>query len=183
MALPLQGNRFDWPNPFHASSVDVDLLDGARAHVLSNHMVLDVDELNKVMRRDYKLITIVRHPLQRFYSMFYYEQFETIYKLNDTPQPAHHFIRNIYKYHHRVKAPKSEAQFSAKEDLLRNGMAFDFNFDGFLTTKSVDTNTTIYNRKYYDKQIGNFVRHLDAKFDLVLVTELFDEGLVLLRRR
>ena len=56
-----------------------------------------------------------------------------------------------------------------KELLLFNGMAFDFNVGD-------------YNVKNKDKSFAHFLKYLDSMFDFVLVNELYDEGLILLRR-
>ena len=167
IALPRISPRFDWPKEFSHKTVDRTRLIYKKANILCNHLVFNKKELEKIMYPDFKLITIVRNPVDRFYSMFHYGNFEGVYKLKLSEDPVETFFNNISKYYRKFYSP-ADPELHFKETLLRNGMAFDLNYQRF--------------HKDNNKTFKDFVHYVDATFDFVLVNELFDEGLLILKK-
>ena len=55
------------------------------------------------MHDEFRLITIVRHPVDRFYSMFYYAHFQKVYKIDNSHDPVQEFLRNTPQFYHKVR--------------------------------------------------------------------------------
>ena len=82
MALPIpEFYRFKWPNLFHWSAVDLWRLGGKKASMLSNHARYDRPAMQLVMREGAKYITILRHPVTQYESMFDYMHFNIYFNL------------------------------------------------------------------------------------------------------
>ncbi|PIK34642.1 putative galactosylceramide sulfotransferase-like [Apostichopus japonicus] len=112
--------------------------------------------MSSVMPKDTIWTTIIRDPVDMFESTFYYRSLGGSFKIG-TRDPLATFAGNpsyyINKYGHLT--------------LARDPMMFDLGL----------TN----DQKGNVKAIEKLISHLDDSFDLVLITEYFEESLILLR--
>ena len=121
-----------------------------------------------------KYITILRNPITQIQSVFYYQEFDKLFterfqlKVNNSRklhaleiflQKPMTYYRKVFSHHPPEALP-----------LLRNGMLFDLGF-----------NTNVP-EEFPDDVINEMIKQVSKDFNLVLITEYFDEGLVLLMR-
>ena len=126
-------------------------------------MLFNKKEIDKVIYLDWMLITILRGPVKQVRSPYYYFGMEDYY-YNITPKKRFkYFVRYPFGYYAKNK------KIWGKELLLRNSMSTDLNFKGFLYDS--------------DDNITEFIKCLDKAFDFVLLTNLFDESLILLKEK
>lgn len=122
--------------------------------MLTNHMVFQYNELKKIMFPNFKLVTILRNPISRFRSAFYYEKFDKQSHRNRSSS-LEYFLENT---------PVNENNFLQRKHMLWNGLALDLNY-----------------QKKKNKSIEVFITEIGKVLDLVLITEYFDESLILLK--
>nr|DBA25862.1 TPA: hypothetical protein GDO54_010204 [Pyxicephalus adspersus] len=155
-ALPVRSIDFFLPSPFSATKVNGFNKSGNTTfNIMCHHMRFMFSEVQKVMPYDTFYFTVLRNPISLMESSFSYfkvkEPFARATNLED-------FFNNTSKYYNS----KILNSYIAK-----NFMTFDLGFDhhGPDSIKNV-------------KLIQGTV---DAIFDLVLITEYFDESLILLK--
>ncbi|XP_057290475.1 galactose-3-O-sulfotransferase 4-like [Hydractinia symbiolongicarpus] len=168
IAVPNGDTRFNWPSSFTLAAVDQSRLKDKRANVLCNHSVLNRKELVKAMKSGFRLITILRDPVEQIYSLFHYENFTKIYQIPPGEDPVEHFFANTSSYYRQFKSRMWRKLFML-ENLLKNGMTFDLNFQRF-------------KKRIVKNSFQDFVTYIDRAFHLVLITEKFDESLLLLKQ-
>ena len=169
MALPHGAeHRFFWPEPFRARTVDLSRLRNGKADFLCNHAVFSSrSEFQKVLHPHTKYITILRDPVERFESMFYFEGFHKLYPNNATQNPLLSFVDSIDDKH--LKDNMTLQQLIQFPLLVRNGMIFDLTS---YVSQDIPTG----------EQFDTHINQVAETFDFVLLAEYFDEGLVLLRK-
>ncbi|XP_072266203.1 galactose-3-O-sulfotransferase 2-like [Pyxicephalus adspersus] len=155
-ALPVQSIDFALPSPFSATKVNGFTESGKKTfNIMCHHMRFMLPEVQKVMPYDTFYFTVLRNPIYQMESSFSYfknqEPFAKAANLED-------FLNNTSKYYD-VKMAYSH--------MAKNFMTFDLGFDhnGLDSIKNV-------------KLIQGTVEII---FDLVLITEYFDESLILLK--
>ena len=167
LAIPTKElSRFSWPAPFSAYEVDVRRLKKEKANILAHHAVFRFkSEFQKVVLPGAKFITILRHPVQRFESQFFYDNFDKLFNktTNDNLLLA---CLNAKESWPKLKKASSQKDMLK---LLINGMLFD------LTGEQAD-------EKSPKENIDILIKEIESDFDLVLLMEYFDEGLILLRQ-
>ena len=170
VALPFRPNvLLDWPHKFKESVVDKRRLRNGRADILCNHAVFtSKQELDKVVHPNSKYITIVRDPAARFESQFFFENFDQVMKLENTSNPILEFQNSFIKLTD-PNVMNWDRYTRSKLPLLRNGMLFDLTGINTLRMKDEEFDYTHQVSKIMDT------------FDLVMITEYFDESLVLLQ--
>ena len=135
--------------------------------ILCNHAVFNNETFNKLMHNDTIYIAIVRDPLTLFMSSAYYYRlvWPTTYlaEMNETD-----FILNL------IREPVVFEPTNLTHSKTYNTMAQDFGFL-FTTKTAADTIT--------ENEFNTFVAETSRSFDFVLIVEMFDESLVLLKRR
>ncbi|XP_050413956.2 galactosylceramide sulfotransferase [Patella vulgata] len=130
--------------------------------MLCNHVIFNKTIFGHYLPRDTVYIAIVRDPYERFRS-------------------AYHYYRTVYRIGYLIHGPTGAdhfEQFIANQDIYEptnpyhsytnNRMAVDFGFP----TKYFKNSTKML----------KYVQDLDLTFDLVMITERFDESMILLRR-
>ena len=158
--------RLGWPSQFKHNHVDQSRLKKYKANILTGHTVLNLDELKKVMFQPSKLFTIIREPAEQFVSFFYYEKLDEIFNLKGYPDPVETVLKNVSKY----ITPSFIKKYYSYSVLLKNGMTYDLNYHGYLRANTNGTTFTDY------------IKYIDSSFDFILLTEYFDESLLLLRK-
>jgi len=124
------------------------------------------------MENGTKYITILRNPVTQFESLFYYEHFNEFLGLKNRinafkiflASPMHYFQRLLNRRNNRPEALP----------LLRNSMLFDLGYD---------VNQPRGRRSDRRVDLYQILRQIEKDFHLVLITEYFDESLVLLKRK
>ena len=169
IAIPVNDVRFNWPAPFSHQYVQLSRLKDKHADVLNNHCVLNRRELSKVMKPGYRLVTILRDPVRQFYSMFHYLNLPKHYNLRNESDPVSVFIKNPQKYHHYKPYLKVGREKYFEENLIHNGNLYDLNFMRF--RESGDT----------ERGLKDFITYMEKAFHLVMITEKYDESLILLK--
>ncbi|KAH3887348.1 hypothetical protein DPMN_011364 [Dreissena polymorpha] len=134
--------------------------EGKHNDILCNHVVYNRTSFRKYMRNDTFYVGILREPYEYFKSVLNYLRPDYIFKKINTSLPVSEYLKDPRKYE-----PKSPAM-----SFTNNRLAFEFG----CTADVIDSSDA--------KQIIQFVKSVDSDFGLVIITELFEESIVLLRR-
>ncbi|KAL4228495.1 hypothetical protein ACF0H5_011543 [Mactra antiquata] len=129
--------------------------------ILCNHVFYTKEAFDQFMPKDTAYIGIIREPFELYKSILNYFRPRYIFKKISGDNPASEFLRNPEKFE-----PKGRISNS----WTRNRMAVEF---GFPETLFSSYNQTLVNL-YLDK--------LDREFTIVLIAELMEESVVLMRR-
>ena len=158
-------SRFGWPKPFDTSYVDRKLLPQGYPDILCNHALFNQKPMKAVMPPDTSFITILRDPLENFPSAFEYMDVAYVNKMKGrtTSQNIDTFFHKINDYF--VTYYKKVGTVSY---LLRNGQFFDLGH----RIQRVRTQNQVY----------PYIKEFERIFDHVLITEYFDESLILMKR-
>lgn len=170
IAIPVNDVRFNWPAPFTHEYVQLSRLKHQRVDVLDNHCVFNRPEITKVMKPNFRMITILREPVSQFYSMFYYLNLPKHYGLTNNSDPVAEFMKLPHKYHHFRPYLHVGREKYFEENLIHNGNLYDLDFARFKEKGSEK------------RGLKSFIAYLERAFHLVLITEKYDEGLILLKR-
>ena len=136
--------------------------------ILCNHIIFNYTEIAPYFPADTVYVGIVREPFSQFISSFIYEAAFSTYLRSITRanpvNPIEKFLFSSFDHHYIHMQPH--------EVMFNNRMSVDFGFPlgNFWADKS---NTSI---------VDAFIKDVDGRFNLVMITELFDESLILLRR-
>lgn len=158
VALPIQacGHQFCYPRSFTTHSVHQHTLP---PNIVTNHMRFSKAELKRLMPNDTIYVTILREPGSMFESLFsYYNQYcQSFKRVPNGSLEA--FLDEPWRYY------KPEENYSM---YARNTLTYDLGGDKDRPAKDVS----------YAKA---FVAQVERMFSLVMISEYFDESLVLLR--
>lgn len=154
-ALPREGNYFGHPKPFSLSMIPADMIPPWGFNIFCHHVRFGSDDLRRLMPPDTVFITILRDPARLFESLYLYYHLE-----NHTGVSLEAFLKSDTKQRW-LDTHRYAARFG------RNQMLFDLGMD-----TSGHTN---------DSEVDAFIQHIEDSFHLVLIAELFDESLILLR--
>ena len=139
--------------------------------ILCNHAIFSRDLFANIMPKDTVYVAIVREPFKRLYSAFVYylKQFPKKYLWDITKRRDKHSKSNLGdSFAAYLKDPLMYEPISPIASQTHNRMAVDFGYP-------VEDFSNVTKFKDY-------LTLLDDYFDIVMVTELFDESIVLLRR-
>lgn len=118
--------------------------------------------MNHLFPRDTsKYITTLRNPVEQFESLFNYVGFGTVYGFGQDPtESLKRFLENGIEFKDMFKIPSS--------CLARNPMSFDLGLD----------------YRFYQNitAIKEYIAFLEKEFDLVMLSDYFDESVVLMKR-
>ena len=142
------------------------LLNGQPANILSNHARYNRATMELIMQEHTKYITILRNPVDHFESTFNYMEFHRYFRLPKHPQSLEKFLTQPFAYLYDLKSRVNG--FPEPLHLVRNGMFFDLGLD----MKHHDNDTAV----------KGAIKKIEKDFSLVLMTDHFDESLVLLKR-
>jgi len=131
-------------------------------NILCNHLHFNEQGVQEVMPVDTKYIAIVRHPVDLFESImsYYAKDVRAFQRIpgNNTRTKMKTFLDNPNKYY--------GYNMSHYERFGRNAMMYDFGFDNSEEDESV---------------IQGWINYLEKTFDLVMITDYFDESMVLMK--
>lgn len=159
VALPVAHSSFFYPVlDFHSSLVLQDTMTGPCCDIMLHHMVMDLPELGKVMKPSATYLTILRDPVSLFTSAFRY------YNLSKcmNGKRLHEVNLNEFIYLNTTICPILRFQ-------IANMQVFDM---GIASTHG-----------YEECAVKEFIKQMDQVFGLVLITEMFDESLVVMRHK
>ncbi|XP_068164917.1 galactose-3-O-sulfotransferase 3-like [Antennarius striatus] len=156
--LPIESCHVDfcYPQWFNASSVDPGTLSGT---ILAGHMRFDKKEVQRLMPKDTIYITIMREPSALFDSAFHYYLPRCRSFMNVPGHSLAGFLADPQRYY------QQNEPFSR---FTKNSMTFDFGKD-----KDHPATDIAY--------VQAFLAEMEETFSLVMITEYFDESLVVLR--
>lgn len=157
-AFPDGRNDFFYPSPFLCSQVK-DYRPGDCFNIVCNHMRFSYEEVAKLLPPDALYITILRSPVELFESSFhYYHKAIPLTWSISGENKLTEFLNNPWAFY----SPEAFNSF-----YLRNMLFFDFGFDNNLEAD--------------DPQVMTAIQYLSKRFHLVLITEYFNESLILLK--
>ena len=153
---------FDWPNKFLISSA---VNTHTRPNVLANHARYNRKSMNILFPRETTTyISVLRHPVSQWGSLFQYMSFAYILNIRDE-------IDSFLEYSQSIPDVMELARSYPSLYLIQNPSFFDLGYE--------------FQQQYgeYEDVIRSEIKILDEDFDIVLILEHFDESLTLLRRR
>lgn len=169
-------NNLGWPYALHPGMYRPSKT--GQYDILCEHAVLSIPTFQILMPNGTAFLTSIREPFSHFLSAFYYFNVTHHVNLSRNDNPVKTFLNKpdyydaIYKTQRRNDLVCIPLQLS----VLQNSMAFDLGYQvGFPHGNPDWTNNVT--------ATGAWLRALDKRLDLVLLTEYFDESLVLLRRQ
>ena len=143
---------------------------GSTYDIFCHHMIFNLTDISRYFPSDVVYIGVVREPFHQFLSAFaFYGRWDMFQigpaKEANPENPVEEFLNNTEFYN-------KEHPVNIHRDKINNRMSVDFGFplDDFENSKRNET------------LIKSFLDHLDRTFSLVLIAELFEESLVLMRR-
>lgn len=160
-ALPFNKyNQLLYPNFFRASSVE-GVLQGRfkEYHIICNHMRFSKSEVAKVILPDSYYFSILRNPVQMMESVFSY--FKSL--------PVFQRIKTLDNF---LDSALTHSNLSIyKSGYAHNLLAFDFGLNNNVTANSPDL----------EQHVAYAISTIERDFPLVLISEYFDESMILLR--
>ncbi|XP_078701220.1 galactosylceramide sulfotransferase-like [Branchiostoma floridae x Branchiostoma belcheri] len=148
---------------------------GDQYDMLTYHTVYDRDTYVKLVGQDAAFITILREPLSHIKSQFNFYNF--VQRFNITGQdPFYRFLGNIGKYDkHGPSHLGSSSPMSVDLGMPKNVLS-DITQHSSQREPGQPLNSTTV------QYIQDFLKKLTREMDLVMITEYFDESLVMLKR-
>ncbi|XP_048017525.1 galactose-3-O-sulfotransferase 2 isoform X2 [Megalobrama amblycephala] len=128
-------------------------------HILCNHMRFSSQEVRKLMPKDTFYFSILRNPVAMMESLFVY------YKAI----PAFRVVKSLEEF--LIQGGRSYNASVPNNHYARNILTFDFGLD----------NTAPENDTELDRRSAEVIAAVERDFPLILISEYFDESLVLLK--
>ncbi|XP_051534595.1 galactose-3-O-sulfotransferase 2-like isoform X2 [Myxocyprinus asiaticus] len=128
-------------------------------HILCNHMRFNSQEVRKLMPEDTFYFSILRNPVAMMESIFAY------YKAI----PAFRVVKNLEEF--LIQGGRSYNASVLNNHYARNILTFDFGLDS----------TAPENEEDLDRRSAEIIAAVERDFQLILISEYFDESVVLLK--
>ncbi|XP_033839697.1 galactose-3-O-sulfotransferase 3 [Periophthalmus magnuspinnatus] len=156
LPVPACGHQFCYPRTFTSHFVHPHTLP---PNIITNHMRFNKAELQRLMPTNTTYITIMREPSSMFESLFvYYSQYcQSFKRVANVSLEA--FLDNPWRYY---RAEEKDSMYA------RNTLTFDLGGD-----KDRPATDEAYAK--------SFTAQVEQRFSLVMISEYFDESLILLR--
>ncbi|XP_013383395.1 uncharacterized protein LOC106153833 [Lingula anatina] len=135
--------------------------------IFARHWIYDSTFIEDNMHKDTFRFTILREPFFRFRSSFHYFGFADKFKYTKYRDPMYAFLLDLSHPQHQKRILLMQKKLNIR--YIPNRMMYDLGF---------------YNSDY--NRTGDafeYIKRIDKEFDLVITTEYFNAGMVLLRRR
>ncbi|CAH1249528.1 GAL3ST1 [Branchiostoma lanceolatum] len=145
---------------------------GGAFDILAYHTIYDRKAIVNVFKEpeNVTFVTLLREPLSQLRSSFNYYHFARAFNIvSETPLAT--FLQHPLRYNPRLRLPS----------LTKSLMAMDLGFPPTAVISATALSLRNQSEKY-SSTIRDFVRKISEEFDLVMVTEFFDESLVLFKR-
>ncbi|XP_019639691.1 PREDICTED: galactose-3-O-sulfotransferase 2-like [Branchiostoma belcheri] len=137
-----------------------------RFNFLVQHTVFNKTLMDRIMTPGTRYIGIMREPLSHFRSQFFYFEKPLRYGLTKSRNPLGDFLDNPERYEHELALTENIGR--SRE---RNKQAYVMGFPPHL----LGTQDT--------RLMDNLIKQLDQWYTFVIISEYYDESLVMLRRR
>ncbi|XP_078616839.1 galactose-3-O-sulfotransferase 3-like [Branchiostoma floridae x Branchiostoma japonicum] len=141
--------------------------------IFVHHTIYNRTRFQEIMPNDTIYVTIIRKPLNHLKSAWNYYNYSKRFRLSNVTNPIETFLANPSKYDHScghgIHVPVC---------LTQNSISVDLGFPPS-DNKKVTLGSHTDRREDITQK---FVRTIEHNFDLVMLTEYFDESLVLLKR-
>ncbi|XP_077205207.1 galactose-3-O-sulfotransferase 2-like [Paroedura picta] len=156
-ALPINGfHQLNYPHYFTAAVVEkLSPSNDSQFNIMCHHMRFFKPEVAKVMPNKTFYFSILRNPVQLMESSF------TYYKGASAFSKARDLEEFLNEPSHFYNSSATDSHYA------KNLMAFDFGYN--------------HNGNFSDKHIQLMLQAIEADFDLLLISEYFDESMVLLK--
>uniref|UniRef100_A0A8C5PE84 Galactose-3-O-sulfotransferase 2 n=1 Tax=Leptobrachium leishanense TaxID=445787 RepID=A0A8C5PE84_9ANUR len=149
-------SQFYYPAYFNSEYVDGFSKNKPKEfHIMCHHLRFQLDEVEKVMPNDTFYFTILRNPISLMESSYSYYKSMDIFRKSKTLED---FLNKTTMFYNR---------FSKNSNYAKNFMAFDLGFD--------------HNGRVSAKKLKLMCQTVEVTFNLVLISEYFDESLILLK--
>ena len=158
-------NRLGWPWFFQEEHMIH--YNGTKPNMLCSHARYNRAVLERVMPNDTIYVTILRDPVEHFESTFSYMAFGDILGISNETDALEAFFENPKDVLVNYLLTKDLRINSDRLKLIRNGMFYDLG----LESRDFDD----------EEKINRTILRLDRQFDLVLLTEYFEESMVMLK--
>ncbi|NWH59849.1 G3ST2 sulfotransferase, partial [Geococcyx californianus] len=150
------GNQLSYPHHFLARFVEGFYPESPqRFNILCHHMRFLQPEVQKVVSSSAVYFSILRNPVQLMESSFMYYKGTSAFS---RAQSLEEFLSQPYRFYNLTKGDRHYA---------RNLMAFDFGFNPDAEVSA--------------KRVQFMLKAIETSFDLLLISEYFDESMVLLK--
>ena len=159
-------NRLGWPWFFQANSF-LDL-NGTEPNILDNHARYHYENMRSVMPNDTIFVTILRDPVKQFESSFSYMTLDKILGMKNSTNPIDEFFKDPDGVLVNYVLTQDLRINSDRLKLIRNGMFYDLG----LESKDFENAT----------KVEAMIKQLESQFHLVMLTEYFEQSMVLLKR-
>lgn len=153
--LPKEGNYLGHPKPFSKFMLPLDQVPSYGFNILAHHTRYDLTAIKEVMPPDTAFVTILRDPADLFDSMYAYFGL-----YNYTGASLAQFAEDVDRQNF-LRMNRYEDRFGP------NQMMFDLGYDS-----AEKLNSTL---------MQEALEKIEREFDLVLITEYFNESLILLK--
>ncbi|XP_054721623.1 galactose-3-O-sulfotransferase 4-like isoform X2 [Uloborus diversus] len=153
--LPEESNYIGHPKKFSRSLLTEQVKMYSNFNLLCHHLRFDAHEIESVMSPKTFYVSILRDPGALFRSMYDYYNMQ------------HFFNRTLKSFLQDEGSMKTLNSQRIYDKLGRNQMFFDFGYD-----KDIWDNVSL---------IRSAIEEIDEKFDFIMISELFDESLILLK--
>ncbi|KAI1891289.1 hypothetical protein AGOR_G00142250 [Albula goreensis] len=159
VAIPKDRKTFEADNLFSAKYVDKYQENGTSFNFITHHLRFNSVQLKKVLKaKDTFYFTIIRHPVSQMESAFSF--FRRSFAAFKAAKSLEDFLKNANKYY-------DPASTKGNNELVKNPAWFDFGYDS--------------TGRYSEHEIAKALLEIGKSFDLILITEYFDESMILLK--
>ena len=156
-----------WPAPLQLNEVS-SLVNKDSAKIFASHIRFNKTLVNTIFPKPKaKYITILRHPESQFKSAWLYYNFTKLAGISSAEGPLNTFLKSPGALQ-EIRKKLSQTKRYAKYNHISNSNLFDMGLEqeNLLNMALV--------KRYIDK--------MEEEFDLVMITDYFDESLILLKR-
>ena len=143
-----------------------------KLNIVNVHSVFNKSAIDLFMPADTQLVATMRHPFTQLQSAFNYYNLKRHLHIPDVGDPLKEFLKDPAKYDKLLPGSMYNhisAITGIKLSFTKNRMAFEFGFDL----------TQIHNTTYVQQHL----MHIKKSFNIVIITEHYDESLLLLRKQ
>ena len=131
------------------------LIEGKNYNILCRHSMYKRTAMASIMPKDTVYITLIRDPVKHFISAFWYYGYPQAFGIAKQKHPMGFFVDNLDNPNFKYKFP----------------------FNGVLS--QLGLHKSVFKD---DQKLQHSLKQLDKEFELVLITEYFEESLILLKR-
>lgn len=156
--LPYRHNYIGHPTPFSISLLSADMTPTIGFNIFCHHTRFDGEQVRAVLPSDAIFVTILRHPVNLFESLYGYYEMEK------------HVGKTLEEFAMEEMSKEKLRLNRFVQRIGPNQMLFDMGY----SEEDWSNDTRLH---------SDILRRVEKDFQLVLIAELFDESLILLKNR